>query len=402
MAERTDRRVPQIRYRGFEDEWAEKELGGIVYKAVDNRGKTPPIIPSGLHPLLEVNSLGDGYPNYSKVTKYVSGSTFRTWFRDHIKKDDVLFSTVGNTGLVSLMDCAQEAAIAQNIVAFRGLNKNDSGFLMAMFQLKKNRDKVREIEMGAVQPSVKVSQLLTVKYNFASRVTEQTKIGGYFKELDGMIALHQRKHGKLVTLKQAMLQKMFPQNGATTPEIRFKGFSEPWDKTTLGAEAVVTMGQSPLGSNYTNNPKDFILVQGNADMKNGYVTPRVWTTQVTKTASEGNLILSVRAPVGDVGKTRHFVVLGRGVAGIKGNEFIFQSLLRMKLISFWDRFSSGSTFDSVNSDDIKSASMLVPCQREQQKIGSYFRQLDTLISKHATQLEKLKQIKSSCLEKMFV
>lgn len=84
----------------------------------------------------------------------------------------------------------------------------------------------------------------------------------------------------------------------------------------MGDIAKITMGQSPSSKNYTNNPDDHILVQGNADINNGWVFPRVWTTQVTKQAKKGELLLSVRAPVGNIGKTNYDVVLGRGVAGV--------------------------------------------------------------------------------------
>ncbi|HEM5180779.1 TPA: restriction endonuclease subunit S, partial [Streptococcus suis] len=111
------------------------------------------------------------------------------------------------------------------------------------------------------------------------------------------------------------------------------------------------MGQSPDSKNYTNNPLDNILVQGNADLKNGNVEPRVWTTQITKIAEKGDIIVSVRAPVGDVAKTSYKVVLGRGVAGIKGNDFIYQTLIRMKQFGYWMKLSTGSTFESINSGD---------------------------------------------------
>ena len=126
-----------------------------------------------------------------------------------------------------------------------------------------------------------------------------------------------------------------PEN-AKTPEIRFAGFTDAWEQRKLGDIALIIMGQSPNSSNYTDNPDDHILVQGNADMKNGRVTPRVWTTQITKKGEKGDLILSIRAPVGDVGKTDFPVVLGRGVAAIRGNEFLYQSFLRMKQIGCWD------------------------------------------------------------------
>ncbi len=150
----------------------------------------------------------------------------------------------------------------------------------------------------------------------------------------------------------------------------------------MGDIVDITMGQSPNGENYTENPDDHILVQGNADIKNGWVVPRVWTTQVTKSADKGDIILSVRAPVGDVGKTQYDVVLGRGVAGIKGNEFIFQTLNKMNLNGFWTRYSTGSTFESINSNDLKEALISIPEEAEQTKIGEFFEKLDNFITLH--------------------
>lgn len=139
------------------------------------------------------------------------------------------------------------------------------------------------------------------------------------------------------------------------------------------------MGQSPNSINYTDNPKDYILVQGNADMQNGRVVPRVWTTQITKKADKNDLILSVRAPVGDIGKTNFEVVLGRGVAAIKGNEFVFQVLSKMKTNGYWNRFSTGSTFESINSTEIKNAEIFIPNENEQIKIGTLLESMDNLI-----------------------
>ena len=161
------------------------------------------------------------------------------------------------------------------------------------------------------------------------------------------------------------------------------------------------MGQSPDSKNYTDNPLDNILVQGNADLRDGCVVPRVWTTQVTKTAEKGDLILSVRAPVGDVGRTNYNVVLGRGVAGIKGNEFIYHLLVKMKLFGYWTKLSTGSTFESINSDDIKNSTILFPSHPEQETIGTFFSTLDRHITLHQRKLDKLKSVKQAYLSEMF-
>ena len=163
----------------------------------------------------------------------------------------------------------------------------------------------------------------------------------------------------------------------------------------------ITMGQSPDGSTYSDEPSDYILVQGNADLQNGWVCPRIWTTQITKKADAGDLIMSVRAPAGAMGKTAYNAVIGRGVAAIKGNEFIYQLLVKMDTDGFWKTLSCGSTFESLNSDNIKNAEVKIPTTAEQIKIGGFFQYLDHLITLHQRKYEKLHNIKKSMLEKMF-
>ncbi|HEM5031880.1 TPA: restriction endonuclease subunit S, partial [Streptococcus suis] len=185
------------------------------------------------------------------------------------------------------------------------------------------------------------------------------------------------------------------------PAYRFQGYTDAWELRKLGEVAEIVMGQSPDSKNYTDNPLDNILVQGNANLRDGFVVPRVWTTQVTKTAEKGDLILSVRAPVGDVGRTNYNVVLGRGVAGIKGNEFIYHLLVKMKLFGYWTKLSTGSTFESINSDDIKNSIILFPTLPEQEAIGTFFSTLDRQITLHQRKLDTLKEQKMTYLKLLF-
>lgn len=129
--------------------------------------------------------------------------------RDYIKTGDILFSTVGSIGLVSLMDASEHAAIAQNIVAFRAKENYVPEYLYALFSNDENKDKAYRIVMGAVQPSIKVSQLVHVEYSVTKNTKEQELIGRYFVHLDNLITLHQRKYEKLQNLKKACLEKMF-------------------------------------------------------------------------------------------------------------------------------------------------------------------------------------------------
>ena len=156
-----------------------------------------------------------------------------------------------------------------------------------------------------------------------------------------------------------------------------------WEQCKLSDVSQITMGQSPDGSTYSETPSDYILVQGNADLNDGWVSPRIWTTQKRKTAEAGDLIMSVRAPAGAMGKTAYDVVIGRGVAGIKGNEFLFQTLVKMDIEGYWKKHSAGSTFESINSDAVNNAVISIPQDvDEQQKIGNYLHCIDNLITLH--------------------
>lgn len=201
--------VPEIRFSGFSDDWEQRKLSEFVDKAVDNRGKTPPIDDNGTHPLIEVAALGGVHPDYSKVEKYLNDDSFKNNLRAYVKEGDILFTTVGSIGLVSLMDSMEEAAIAQNIVAFRAKENFVPEYLYSLFSNEENQYKAKRIVMGAVQPSIKVSQLVDVEYMLTQNVKEQQKIGEYFSNLDRLITLHQHKCDELQKLKKFMLQNMF-------------------------------------------------------------------------------------------------------------------------------------------------------------------------------------------------
>ena len=201
--------------------------------------------------------------------------------------------------------------------------------------------------------------------------TEQDRIVSVFRQLDNLITLHQRE---CISFTGRADRLILTANKKRT--------TSSWEQRKLGDVVQITMGQSPDGSTYSDEPSDYILVQGNADLQNGWVCPRIWTTQITKKADAGDLIMSVRAPAGAMGKTAYNAVIGRGVAAIKGNEFIYQLLVKMDMDGFWKTLSCGSTFESLNSDNIKNAEVKVPTTAEQVQIGDFFRHLDNLITLH--------------------
>lgn len=161
------------------------------------------------------------------------------------------------------------------------------------------------------------------------------------------------------------------------------------------------MGQSPSSTNYTDNPNDWILIQGNADLKNGKVTPRLYTSQLTKKADIGDIILTVRAPVGEVAITDYKAILGRGVASIKGNLFIYFALEEFKANNKWNMYSSGSTFDSITGKDLNNLSLFFPSEMEENKIGELLNKLDNLLTLYERKTKLIKQIQLNFLDQFF-
>ena len=246
----------------------------------------------------------------------------------------------------------------------------DSSFLYRLIQ-SRQFDEVANQSTGTKMPRADWKLVSKTVFSIPSSISEQAAIGTYFTALDSLITLHQRE---CISFTGRADRLILTANKKRT--------TSSWEQRKLGDVVQITMGQSPDGSTYSDEPSDYILVQGNADLQNGWVCPRIWTTQITKKADAGDLIMSVRAPAGAMGKTAYNAVIGRGVAAIKGNEFIYQLLVKMDADGFWKTLSCGSTFESLNSDNIKNAEVKIPTTAEQIKIGGYFQQLDNLITLH--------------------
>ena len=161
------------------------------------------------------------------------------------------------------------------------------------------------------------------------------------------------------------------------------------------------MGQSPSSSNYTENELDTVLIQGNADLINGKVVPRIYTTEVTKTANPGDIILTVRAPVGDLAINEYNSCIGRGVCSIEGNKFIYYFLQTLKDKHMWERLSQGNTFESINSNDIKNLNIKIPSEKTQESISNFLTLIDNKISLLEKKYDNYQNFKKYLMQQIF-
>ncbi|HHJ9849071.1 TPA: restriction endonuclease subunit S [Streptococcus pyogenes] len=394
----TKSKRPQYRFDSFEGEWEEKKLGEISNIV---RGASPRPIqdPKWFDAKSDI-----GWLRISDVTEQEGRITYLQQRISELGQEKTRVLKDPHL-LLSIV-----ATVGKPVINYVKTGVHD-GFLVFL-DPKFNRefmfqwlDMFRPYWNKYGQPGSQVnlnSEIIRNQVINLPSLPEQEAIGELFQTVDQLIQLQRQKLAILKEQKQTFLRKMFPAQGQKVPEIRLQGFDGEWEEKELGDIVQITMGQSPSSQNYTTNPSDYILVQGNADIKNGYVFPRVWTTQITKQADKGDIILSVRAPVGDVGKTNYHVIIGRGVAAIKGNEFIFQILKYLKEIGYWKRISTGSTFDSISSSDIKYAKIQIPSLSEQEAIGNFFQTLDQQIAQSEEKLTELKALKQTLLNRLFV
>lgn len=421
MSKQTTSKVPQIRFKGFEGEWTEEPLLSRIRGVIDFRGRTPKKLgmdwsPSGYLALSALN-VKDGYIDRYADAHYGDEELYTKWMKgNELHCNQVLFTTEAPMGNVAQIPDTKKYILSQRTIAFvTDEERLSEDYLAVLLKSPSVFGELLARSSGGTAKGVSQKSLSSIQVRVSEELTEQAKIGEYFRELDGLIGLHQRKHDKLVTLKKAMLQKMFPQPGATTPEIRFKGFSGEWEHRSLSklTNKVTEKNVAKVHSEtFTNSAELGVISQrdyfdkdiSNAENIGGYyiVEPECFVY---------NPRISALAPVGPVNRNK----LGR--TGVMSPLYtVFQTkdvdntfLEYFFKTNLWHPFMflNGDTGARADRFSIKDAVFMelpvpYPVLPEQQKIGLYFRTLDTQISQHAIQLQKLQQIKSACLEKMFV
>lgn len=167
----------------------------------------------------------------------------------------------------------------------------------------------------------------------------------------------------------------------------------------LGEIVKLNMGQSPSSSNYNNKGIGMPLIQGNADILNRKTIIRNYTSQITKKAKKGDLILSVRAPVGEVAKAEFDCCIGRGVCAVQyKNDYLYQWLVSFE--TAWDKFSKGSTFDSINSEELRHIELIMPSDEEQTAIATILSDMDNELQALTQKLEKARALKQGMMQQL--
>jgi type I restriction enzyme S subunit len=223
--------------------------------------------------------------------------------------------------------------------------------------------------------------------------SEQQKIAQILSTWDKAIELKEKLIEEKKEQKKGLMQKLL------TGEVRLSGFDGEWEEVRLGEIAKINMGQSPSSDKYNEKGIGLPLIQGNADIKDGVTAPKLFTSEITKQCTPGDIIMSVRAPVGEIAKSIHTCCIGRGVCSIKSenNKYLYYYLIKSR--RSWTKYSQGSTFESVNSSDIKAFKIIRPKSLQEQKaIAQVLSTADKEIELLEEELEQLKLQKKGLMQ----
>lgn len=354
------------------------------YYVTDNRTK---------HPYIRVIDMYDGGIDTSNLM-YVPEEAYKSIEKYRIFKDDIFISVAGTLGIVgkipSWLDGAnltENANRLTNITCCRD-------YLLYYLRSPYIQDVISSEQTVGAQPKLALNRIRNFEIALPSSDTEQKAIATALSDVDALIAALDKKIAKKKLIKQGAMQQLL------TGKKRLQGFTEEWVEKKLEDICDIIMGQSPSSIYYNIQNVGLPLIQGNADLENRQQIVRYYTSQITKVCEEGDVILSVRAPVGAVGKAIHKSCLGRGVCAIKiNNDYIYHYLIYIE--DDWNSFSKGSTFDSINSDELNKFSLSLPITvKEQQAIATILSDMDKEISDLEAKRDKYRLIKQGMMQKL--
>ena len=406
MTKKSD--APAIRFKGFSDAWEQRKFSDITFPAGEKNKDNLP---------LESYSITNEHGFVPQDEKFENGGTMR-------EADKRMYYIVSpnsfaynpariNVGSIGYQNIGKNVIVSSLYEVFKTSEDVDDRLLWHWFKSPDFQKLIMQLQEGGVRLYFYYDKLCMGEVSLPL-LEEQRKIGKLFDTLDNLITLHQRKFEKLTNVKKSMLEKMFPQNGSSYPEIRFKGFTDPWEQRKLGDIADIVGGGTPSTGNqsYWDGDIDWyapaeIADQIYANLSQKKITGLGYENSSAKMLPPGTVLFTSRAGIGKTAILTRKGCTNQGFQSIVPHRgeldsyFIFSRTGELK--RYGELVGAGSTFVEVSGKQMAVMELMMPpTMREQQTIGGFFQQLDHLITLHQRELEKLQNIKKSMLEKMFV
>ncbi|WP_376717083.1 restriction endonuclease subunit S [Lactococcus lactis] len=350
--------------------------------------------------------------------KFISREAFEDEFKIRPQRGDVLMTRIGDIGTANVVETDEDLAYYVSLALFKSEELNPY-FLQASIYAPFVQDQIWKRTLHIAFPKkINKNEIGQVPINVPT-LEEQTKIGSFFKQLDDTITLHQRKLDLLKEQKKGYLQKMFPKNGAKVPELRFAGFADDWEERKLKDVSTYIRGSFPQP--YTNpdfydekNGKPFVQV---ADIGYDLKLKPDTKSHISKLAESksrfveaGKVVValqgSIETSIGRTAITQYDAFFDRTILifqeyKVPIDKQYFSQIIK-KLFEREKERAWGATISTITKEHLNDFIVGVPSIEEQQKIGTFFKQLDDTIALHQRKLDLLKEQKKGFLQKMFV
>ena len=378
--------------------------------------RTSEFLDSGDYMLITGTDFNDGAVNYS-TCHFVEKERYEQDKHIQIKNGSILITKDGTLGKVAYVQgLSMPATLNAGVfnVEIKDETKVDNKYLFQYLKAPFLMDYVDKKATGGTIKHLNQNILVDFPVVMPSKA-EQEAIGVYFQQLDNLITLHQRKYDKLTNVKKSMLEKMFPKNGSNVPEIRFKGFSDAWEQRKAVDIADYSKGNGYSKSDLTENGTPIILY-GRLYTKYQFAIDEVDTFATPKDGSiysQGNevIIPASGETAEDIARAsaveKSGILLGGDLNILRPFNFINPLFLALTISNGEPqkelaKKAQGKSVVHIHNSDIQEVTVSFPTRAEQDRIVAVFRSLDNLITLHQRELEKLKNLKKACLEKMFV
>lgn len=359
---------------------------------VDNRGKTVPTAPSG-HKLIATNCVTNNtlFPVYDKI-RYLSEETYQTWFRAHPIPGDILFVNKGTPGRVCLVPDPVDFCIAQDMIALRAdESKIYPKYLFTVLRSREIQQQIYNTNVGDVIPHFKKQFLDQLLIPIPERSIQES-IGDLYYVLSLKAERNKKINDNLQQQAMALYAEMFlnsSDNNVTSG--------------TLSDIAAITMGQSPSGSSYNEDGVGEVFYQGRAEFGFRFPKRRLFTTEPKRMAETGDVLLSVRAPVGDLNVAYERCCIGRGLGAIHSktghSSFVLYTMFALR--SQLDVFNGeGTVFGSINRDALNAIPIDIPPVTEIDQFEAVAHPIDELIRANYEENCRLEAIRDSLLPKL--
>lgn len=396
-----EKNVPEIRFKGFNEPWNTEKIQNLIDRQAitshldGNHGELYPrtneFSNSGI-PYISANDFVTGFISFTGC-KYLPTQRAQHFKKGIAKDGDILFAHNATVGPVAKLTTSYEFVILSTTATyFRCDNKtliND--YLLQALSNKKFVEQYSRVMAQSTRNQVPITVQRKFSISIPENTSEQTAIGTYFQKLDNLINQHQQKHDKLSKIKKAMLEKMFPKQGETTPEIRFNGFSGEWKEKEL--KEICTYHSSTLTVNDAEAEGKFELYDAQKCI--GYTDRNIQDSDYITIIKDGSGVGRVRV----LPKNSSFIATMGAIKPYESDlHFLYSCLSKID----FNKHISGATIPHVYFRDYGREKFRIPTFEEQTAIGNYFQKLDALINQHQQQITKLTNIKQACLSKMFV